>query len=86
MVLAARRDNLLKEITEEICANGGEASYIKTDVRVENQAKAMIDFAVEAYGRVDVLVNNAGTMPLSYFSEHAIAMEAWEQSIATAII
>ena len=32
-----------------------------------------------------MLVNDAGTMPLAYYSEHAIAMEAWEQSIATAI-
>lgn len=85
VVLAARRDNLLKEIVEEIYANGGEASYIKTDIRDQDQARAMINFAIATYGRVDVLVNNAGTMPLSYFSEHAIAMEAWEQSIATAI-
>ena len=45
----------------------------------------MAKFAVDTYGRIDVLVNDAGTMPLAYYSEHAIAMEAWEQSIATAI-
>ena len=85
VVLAARRDNLLKEIVEEIRESGGEATYIKTDVRVKSQVEAMIRYAVETYGAVDVLVNDAGTMPLSWFSEHDIAMDAWEQSIATAI-
>lgn len=85
VVLAARRDNLLKEIVDEIRESGGEATYIKTDVRVKSQVEAMIRYAVETYGAVDVLVNDAGTMPLSWFSEHDIAMDAWEQSIATAI-
>ncbi len=85
VVLAARRDHILKEIVEEIREAGGEASYIKTDVRVREQVEAMIRFAVDTYGAVDVLVNNAGTMPLSWFSEHEIAMAAWEQSLATAI-
>ena len=85
VVLAARREELLREITQEIRESGGEASYIKTDVRVKDQVNAMAKFAVDTYGRIDVLVNDAGTMPLAYYSEHAIAMEAWEQSIATAI-
>lgn len=85
VVLAARRDDLLKEIVQEIRENGGEASYIKTDVRVKAQVDAMAQFAIDTYGAIDVLVNNAGTMPLAYFSQHAYAMEAWEQSIATAI-
>lgn len=85
VVLAARRENLLKEIVEEIRENGGEASYIKTDVREQRQVEAMIQFAVDTYGAVDVLVNNAGTMPLGFYSQHSFAMEAWEQSIATAI-
>ena len=85
VVLAARRDNLLKEIVQEIREAGGEASYIKTDVRVKEQVEAMIRFAVDTYGAVDVLVNDAGTMPLAWFHEHEQAMEAWEQSIATAI-
>lgn len=85
VVLAARREHLLQEITREIIAAGGDAAYIKTDVRDKNQVQAMAQFAIDRYGRIDVLVNDAGTMPLSYFSEHEIAMEAWEESIATAI-
>ena len=85
VVLAARREHLLREIVQEIRENGGEASYIGTDVRVREQVERMIRFAVDTYGAVDVLINDAGTMPLAWFSEHEQAMAAWEQSIATAI-
>ena len=85
VVLAARREHLLREIVQEIRENGGEASYIATDVRVKDQVERMIRFAVDTYGAVDVLINDAGTMPLAWFSEHEQAMAAWEQSIATAI-
>lgn len=85
VVLAARREHLLREIVQEIRENGGEASYIATDVRVREQVERMIRFAVDTYGAVDVLINDAGTMPLAWFSEHEQAMAAWEQSIATAI-
>ena len=59
VVLAARREELLREITQEIRESGGEASYIKTDVRVKDQVNAMAKFAVDTYGRIDVLVNAA---------------------------
>ena len=85
VVLAARREHLLRDIVQEIRENGGEASYIATDVRVREQVERMIRFAVDTYGAVDVLINDAGTMPLAWFSEHEQAMAAWEQSIATAI-
>lgn len=45
VVLAARREELLREITQEIRESGGEASYIKTDVRVKDQVNAMAKFA-----------------------------------------
>ena len=69
VVLAARREELLREITQEIRESGGEASYIKTDVRVKDQVNAMAKFAVDTYGRIDVLVNDAGTMPLAYYDQ-----------------
>ena len=47
VVLAARREELLREITQEIRESGGEASYIKTDVRVKDQVNAMAKFAVD---------------------------------------
>ncbi|MEG1633894.1 MAG: SDR family oxidoreductase [Oscillospiraceae bacterium] len=85
IVLAARRDERLKAITEEIRAAGGEASYIKTDVRFQDQVKAMAKFAVDTYGRIDVLVNDAGTMPQAFYADHEWAMEAWEYCIDTCI-
>lgn len=85
VVLAARRDNLLKEICDDIRAKGGEASYIKTDLRDQRQVEDMAQFAIDTYGAVDILVNDAGTMPLAYLSEHEIAMQAWEECIDTSI-
>ena len=46
---------------------------------------AMAKFAVDTYGRIDVLVNNAGTMPLAFFSEHEQALDKWEQCIDISI-
>lgn len=83
VVLAARRAEKIKAITDDIRASGGEASYIKTDVRDYQQVKAMIDYAVEIYGRVDVLVNDAGIMPHADFSHHDFALEKWEECIDT---
>ena len=85
VVLAARRDNLLKEICDEIRAKGGDASYIKTDLRDQRQVQDMAQFAIDNYGAIDILVNDAGTMPLAYLSEHKIAMQAWEECIDTSI-
>ena len=85
VVLAARRDNLLKEICDDIRAKGGEASYIKTDLRDQRQVDDMAQFAIDTYGAIDILVNDAGTMPLGYLSQHKFAMQAWEECIDTSI-
>lgn len=66
IVLAARSEEKLKETVAEIKAAGGEASYIVTDVAKKDDVFAMAKFAVDTYGRIDVLVNNAGTMPLAF--------------------
>lgn len=60
IVLAARSEEKLKETVAEIKAAGGEASYIVTDVAKKDDVFAMAKFAVDTYGRIDVLVNNAG--------------------------
>lgn len=85
IVLAARSEEKLKETVAEIKAAGGEASYIATDVAKKDDVFAMAKFAVDTYGRIDVLVNNAGTMPLAFFSEHEQALDKWEQCIDISI-
>ncbi len=85
VVLAARRGEKLAKIVEEIKAAGGEATYIPTDVQIQDQCKAMVQFAIDTYGHIDVLVNDAGTMPQAFFSEANWAMPDWERCIDTAI-
>lgn len=85
IVLAARSEEKLKETVAEIKAAGGEVSYIVTDVAKKDDVFAMAKFAVDTYGRIDVLVNNAGTMPLAFFSEHEQALDKWEQCIDISI-
>ena len=61
VVVAARTVADLESVAAEIEAEGGKALAIPTDVSVEEQAEALIAKTVEAFGRIDVLVNNAGT-------------------------
>lgn len=47
-------------VVEEIRSKGGEASFFKADVSQEDEVKRLVEYAVETYGRLDGLVNNAG--------------------------
>ncbi|TMB53431.1 MAG: glucose 1-dehydrogenase [Chloroflexi bacterium] len=69
--------------TERLVADaGGEASYIKTDVSREGDARAMVDHAVKRFGRVDVLYNNAGIMPEADHSVTDTDVAVWDQVMA----
>lgn len=70
VVLGARREERLADLAQEIGAN---ASYRVTDVTQREEVHALIQLAVETYGRVDVLYNNAGTMPQGNLSERDYA-------------
>ena len=85
VVLAARSEEKLKAAVDEIRAAGGEAAYILCDVTKQDDVFAMAQFAIDTYGAIDVLVNNAGTMPLAFFSEHEQALDKWEQCIDISI-
>ena len=54
LVLAARREDRLKTLVEEIKTMGGEAAYQVTDVAVRDQVEALARFALDTYGQIDV--------------------------------
>ena len=60
VVCAARSEALVKETVAQIHSAGGEAIAVVGDVSVEDGARALVDAGVQAFGRVDTLVNNAG--------------------------
>ncbi|WP_122746937.1 SDR family NAD(P)-dependent oxidoreductase [Pseudomonas atacamensis] len=79
VVLGARRTERLAVIAEEINGAGGHAQFRALDVTDQQDVQRFVDFAVEHYGRVDVLVNNAGVMPLSRLD--ALKVDEWNRMI-----
>ncbi|MEP6343746.1 MAG: SDR family oxidoreductase [Maricaulaceae bacterium] len=71
----------LNDTFQTIASDGGNAISCYADVTDAADMMRVMSDAVEAYGRVDVLVNNAGIMPLAFLSDHAKAMEAWSRCI-----
>jgi NADP-dependent 3-hydroxy acid dehydrogenase YdfG len=65
VVIAARREERLSDLVGRIEGSGGRTLAVSCDITDEGQAHALIQRAEEEFGRVDVLVNNAGVMLLS---------------------
>lgn len=63
VVIADFNEEKGRAVVEDIKANGGEASFVKVDVSNSEQVKAMVQFAVDTYGKLDVAVNNAALTP-----------------------
>jgi NADP-dependent 3-hydroxy acid dehydrogenase YdfG len=59
---ACRRDRI-QALARELSRRDGNAIAVTTDVADREQVKALVDAAVQGYGRVDVMINNAGVMP-----------------------
>ena len=64
VVLGARRADRLQLLAKDLEARGGKALALTTDVTRREQVKALVDSAVQTYGRIDVMINNAGLMPV----------------------
>jgi short-subunit dehydrogenase len=69
LAIAARRAERLEEVAEECRRMGGEAIAIPTDVADEAQCKSLVERTVAAYGRLDMLVSNAGMATAALFEE-----------------
>lgn len=79
LVLAARREERLQFIANEIQLEGGQAVYRITDVTSAEDMQQLADFTFKQYGRIDVLINNAGKMLNSPLNE--LKIEEWDQLI-----
>lgn len=79
LVLAARREDRLKSLTEELTAKGAEVTWQVTDVTDSQQVESLAALAKKTFGRIDVLINNAGLMPLAPLD--ALKVDEWEQMI-----
>eukprot|EP01095_Lingulamoeba_sp_RSL-Kostka_P004697 TRINITY_DN15923_c0_g1_i1.p1 TRINITY_DN15923_c0_g1~~TRINITY_DN15923_c0_g1_i1.p1 ORF type:complete len:266 (-),score=105.18 TRINITY_DN15923_c0_g1_i1:160-906(-) len=79
--LGARRVEKLEQLVEEINGeNGGEvATFLKTDVTVREDVADLVNHAVETFGKIDCLINNAGVMPLSFMKN--LKVDEWDRMI-----
>ena len=68
-------------VAAAITASGGKAQAVATDVTDLAQCQKLVAAAVSTHGRIDVMVNNAGIMPLAFFSDHEAAYPAWQRCI-----
>jgi NADP-dependent 3-hydroxy acid dehydrogenase YdfG len=69
VVLGARGSDRLKALAERIAASGAKAAYLRTDVKRREDLSNLVGLALERFGKLDVLVNNAGIAPISLLDE-----------------
>ena len=79
VVLGARRSDRLQSLADELSGSGGKALAIATDVTHRNQVKRLVDTAAQKFGRVDVMINNAGIMPRAPLER--LTIDDWDRTI-----
>lgn len=79
LVLGARRADRLEALAGRILSAGGDAAYLATDVKRREDLANLVKFARERFGRLDVLVSNAGVGPISALDE--LRVDDWEEMI-----
>jgi NAD(P)-dependent dehydrogenase (short-subunit alcohol dehydrogenase family) len=83
VAVSGRRENLGAMVVEEIRAAGGEAAFFQVDVAKSEQVEALVHFAADTYGRLDVLMNNA------FSGKHGSVVEMdeadWDSHLAVAL-
>ena len=84
VVLAGRTAAPMEEAANEIAANSGRALVRRVDVRDEKQVRDLVDSAVKEFGKLDVMVNNAGVNPFDNVIEGDV--ERWRETLETNVI
>ena len=79
VVLGGRRRDRIDALAREISASGGKAVGFTVDVAKRAEVEAFVKGAVETFGRIDVIVNNAGIMPIAPIE--ALKVEEWDRQI-----
>jgi NADP-dependent 3-hydroxy acid dehydrogenase YdfG len=79
VVLGARGLDRLEALAGRIAGAGGEVAYARTDVRRREDLTSLVKLACDRYGQLDVLINNAGIMPVSPLDD--LRVEDWENMI-----
>ena len=79
VVLTARSFDKLEALKSDLSSKGFKALAVKADVTRRDDMKAVAKAALDEYGRIDVLINNAGIMPLSFLKN--LHEDEWEQTI-----
>ncbi|GAA0871122.1 SDR family oxidoreductase [Gangjinia marincola] len=79
IVLMARSADKLEHLKDKITSSGGNAIVASGDVTKREDFDTAVDYAVNTYGQVDVLINNAGLMPLSFIEK--LKTDEWMQMV-----
>lgn len=81
IVCADINEEALQQSVDDIVSAGGTAMAVVADVTQAESMHNLAARAIDEYGQVDVLINNAGIMPLAFFSDHQQASDAWNRCI-----
>ncbi len=79
VVLGARRVERLRALVGELAASGAKAAFAATDVTRRDQVERLVAMAVDKFGRIDVMLNNAGLMPNSPLER--LRVDDWERMV-----
>lgn len=79
VVLGARRADRIQALAEELTAAGHKAKAVATDVTDRDQVKDLVQAAIDTFGRIDVMLNNAGLMPLAPLER--LKIDEWDRMI-----
>ena len=79
LILGARRLERLQKLADDIKQNGGEAVAVACDVARREDVEQLAQTALQSFGRIDELVNNAGIMPMAPLT--ALKVDEWDQMI-----